>query len=149
MAPTTTSRISLQALQRTPEFQRLSVKARMFVATYVGSYESLGSPDAVLATKSAYQNDGENAAENARKMSYAIVKNKKVAACLRVWRDFGKSKRDVFIEDLERQMNAAPEGSAKRDRLVQLYGQAAFGAKIPKTRKSFKKKSKARKDNDR
>jgi hypothetical protein len=140
MAPTTPPRMTLAALKRTPEFQRLSVKARMFVAGYVGSYESFGVPDAVFATQSAYQNDGENA----RKMGYAVLKNKKVAACLRVWRDFGKSERDLFIEDVERQMKAAPEGSAKHERLVQLYSQIAFGAKIPKIRKSSKK-SKGRK----
>jgi hypothetical protein len=140
MAPTTTTRMSLAVLKRTPEFQRLSVKAKMFLQTYVGSYESFGAPDAVFATQAAYQNDGENA----RKMSYNVPKNKKVAACLRVWRDFGKSKRTLFIEDLERQMNAASEGSAKRDRLVQRYGQAAFGTKIPKTRKSSKKSKRSK-----
>jgi hypothetical protein len=142
MAPTTTSRMSLQVLEQTPEFKRLSVKAKMFVSSFVGTYESLGVPDAVFATKSAYQNDGENEAENARKMSYAVLKNKKVAACLQVWRDFGKSKRVLFIEDVERRMKAAPEGSAKHERLVQLYGQIAFGAKIPKTRKPSKSKRK-------
>ena len=141
MASTTTPRMTLAALKRTPEFQRLSVKAKMFLQTYVGSYESLGVPDAVFATQSAYRNGRE---ENARKMSYAVLKHKKVAACLRVWRDFGKSERDLFIEDVERQMKAAPEGSAKHERLVQLYGQIAFGAKIPKIRKSSRK-SKGRK----
>jgi hypothetical protein len=127
--------MQLAALQQTPAFKRLSVKAKMFVAGYVGSYESLGAPDAVFATRSAYQNDGENA----RKMSYAVLKNKKVAACLQVWRDYGKSKRALFLEDLEREMNVAADGSAKRNRLVQLYGQTAFGIKIPETRKPSEK----------
>jgi hypothetical protein len=139
MASTTTSRISRTALEQTPEFKRLSVKGKMFVASFVGSYESFGAPDAVFATQSAYRNDDDNA----RKMSYAVVKNKTIAACLQVWRDFGKSKRDLFIEDLERQMNAAPEGSAKHNRLVQLYGETAFGTKIPKTRKPSKEKGKS------
>ena len=137
MASATTSRMSLTALQQKPEFKRLSVKAKMFVSGYVGSDESFGAPDAVWATRSAYQNHD---LESARKMSYAVLKNKKVAACLKVWKDFGKSKRTLFLEDLERQMHAAPEGSAKRDRLVQLYGQAVFGAAVPKTRTSKKSK---------
>jgi hypothetical protein len=135
---TTTPRMTLAALQQTPEFKRLSVKAKLFVQTYVASYESFGIPDAVLATQAAY----DTAGENARKMSYAVLKNKKVSACLKVWVDFGKSKRELFIEDLERQMKAAPEGTAKHDRLVQLYGEVSFGAKI---RKPSKKTTKRRK----
>jgi len=144
MAPMTTSRMSLQLLMQTPEFQRLSVKGRMFVSSFVGTYESFGAPDAVFAMQSAYQNKGEHAAENARKMSYNVLKSKKVDACLQVWRDSEKSKREAFIEDLERQMKATREGSAKHGRLVQLYGQIAFGAEIPETRKLFNQKSKGK-----
>jgi hypothetical protein len=127
MAPMTTPRMSRQALEQTPEFKRLSAKARFYVQNHVATYEAFGEPDVIFSTQSAYGNSGENA----RKMSYAVVKNKKVAACLKVWKDSAKTAREIIAEDLGQRIAAAKEGSAKRSKLIALYSAFEFDGKIP------------------
>jgi hypothetical protein len=139
MAPTTIPRMTHSELEQTPEFRSLSVKQKFWVTTYLQSLIDCGMVDPILATQAAYQNEGENA----RTMSYYVLRNKKVQATLRVFLNFGKSKRGVFIDDLKAEIEASRPGSAVRERLIALYAQVNFGAKIPKSLKSQKKRKKS------
>jgi hypothetical protein len=123
--------MTLSELEQTPEFRELkSVKQRFFLQTYVQSLID-GIVDPVLATQSAYQTDGENA----RTFAYQLLRNKKIQATLRVFWNFGKSKRGIFLDDLKAEIAASLPGSVVRERLIALYGQMVFGSKSPKKQK--------------
>src|SRR5882762_6944769 len=130
MAPIIKSRMTLQALEQTAEFRALSVKQRFWVQTYVQSLVD-GIVDPVLATQSAYATEGENA----RTFSYQLRRNRKIQATLRVFWNFGKSKRGIFLDDLQAEIAAARPGSAARERLIALYVQTIFGGKKSKKEK--------------
>ena len=136
MVSTSKARMTLAQLEQLPEFKSLaSAKQRLWLQTVVASLP-LGFPDFVLATQTAYGNCGENA----RTMGYAVRKNVKVSRILQIIENYGKTERDLYLEKLQAEMDAAPAGSAKRERLVALYGQIMFGAKMPKSSKSKRMK---------
>src|SRR5579871_2914996 len=95
--------MSLDALSRTPEFKALTIRQALWLQTYVCSIRDLGIPDAVFATQSAFGNDGENA----RTMSYQLLRNPKVKAAIRVWQNFGKSERQIALDDLRADIAAS------------------------------------------
>jgi hypothetical protein len=124
MAPIIKSpQMTLAELVQTPEFHALSVKQRFWVQTYIQTLVD-GAVDPILATQSAYTTEGENA----RTMSYYVLRNKKVQGALRVFWNFGKAKRGVFIDDLKAEIEASRPGSAARERLISLYAQMVFGS---------------------
>jgi hypothetical protein len=133
MAPLVKSRMTRLALEQTPEFRALSVKGQLWIQTYIQSLIDLGTADPILATQSAFQNEGENA----RTMSYGVPRQKKIQACLRVFFNFGKTARGIFLDDLQAEMDAS--AGVKRERLLALYGQMKFGAK-PKKQKTKSKR---------
>jgi hypothetical protein len=67
-----TSKLSLEEVQQTPEYERLTPKQRLWVSTYIASGMQLGNYDAILATRTAFACKSN---ENARIMSYAIMEN--------------------------------------------------------------------------
>lgn len=109
--------MTIEQLSKTPEFRKLSPKQGLFLKTYIQSFLDLGEFDPKLATRSAYDT---SQTEHARIFSYQLLKQKKVQAALRVWRNFGKSKRQIAIDDLETELNATPVGSAARRKLLAL-----------------------------
>ncbi|SRR6266576_563090 len=131
MAPIIKPRMTILELERTSEFRSLSVKQKLWLQTYVQSFIDCGGLDPILATQSAYQTQGENA----RTFSYQLLRNRKIQATLRVFWNFGKSKRGIFLDDLQAEIAAARPGSAARERLIALYAQTIFGGKKSKKQK--------------
>jgi hypothetical protein len=136
------SGMSLQQLQTTPEYKRCSLKHRFFITTLLASLRDLGVADQILATQSAYGNEGESA----RCMSYAILKTQKVRDVIAVYENYGKSAatiqreakqaaREQYIETVKSELDSAKPGSAARARLVELYGTLMFQTKISKSAK--------------
>jgi len=105
--------MSLDQLSRTPEFRTLTVRQQLWVQSYCVSVRDLGIPDTVFATQSAFGNDGENA----RTMSYQVLKNPKVKAAIRVWQNFKKSERQIILDDIRADIKASKPGSAARAKL--------------------------------
>jgi hypothetical protein len=108
--------MSLDALSRTPEFKALTIRQALWVQTYVCSIRDLGIPDAAFATQSAFGNHGENA----RTMSYQLLRNPKVKVAIRIWLNFGKSERQIALADLRADIAASRPGSLARARMRQI-----------------------------
>lgn len=93
-------RLTVEELEQTQEYQRLTPKQRMFVATYVGGGLSTGNYDTVSATMTAYKCKN---AEVARIMSYSVVANIRIVAVLN--RHFAKEPIEEFLTMLDRAIN--------------------------------------------
>jgi hypothetical protein len=102
----------IDKLSQTAEFRALSARQQFWLRTYIES----GS-DAVLATQAAYDTEGENA----RTFGYQVLRNNKIKKALRVFLNFGKSKRTILLEDLKADIEATKPGSVARARLRGLY----------------------------
>jgi hypothetical protein len=85
------------------------------VETYIQSTLDLGEPDPIFATLSAYET---TAGENARTLSYTILGQKKVQAALQVWKNYGKSKSRIALEEIEAEISTTRPGSITRRRLL-------------------------------
>lgn len=125
------SRMTLAELEQTAEFKKLTPPQMMFVQTLVQSFLDCGVFDRRLATQAAYAVEGENA----RTWGAHLVRKPKIAAVLRVFQSYGKSKREILLDDLQAEIQAAPLGSKARAQLVALYGQAIFNGKKTKSKK--------------
>ena len=119
------ARMTLRQLESTPEFRALSAKGKLFVQTYLTSLIETGNPDPVFATQVGFQN------ANARTFSYQVLQQKKVQAALRVFRNFGKSRRQIVMQDLQAEIDATKPGTAARKKLLALYANV-FGTKSSK-----------------
>jgi hypothetical protein len=108
--------MSLNALSRTPEFRTLTVRQQLWVQTYCQSVIDLGAADLVFVTQASFATEGENA----RTFSYQILRNPKVKACLKVFTNFGKSKRAVFLDDVRADIKASRSGSPARAKLREI-----------------------------
>lgn len=75
----TPNRMSVEELQTTQEFQKLTLKQQLFVATYCAGGLADGCYDQVSATNTAYQC---KSLEVARIMSYSLMSNIRVIAAL-------------------------------------------------------------------
>ncbi len=91
------SKLTRSELETTHEFQILTPKQKMFVATYVQTGIDTGKYDAVAAVNSAYKCKTE---ESARIMGYALLSNINIIRVLD--RHFGKEPVDSFTDMLER-----------------------------------------------
>jgi hypothetical protein len=120
---------TLNALSRTPEFRRLSVRQQLWLQTFIQSEIDLGAADQFLATKVAFEADGENS----RTMSYQILRNRKVRAALGVWRKLGMSQQEILLSEVRADIAASKAGSPARAKLRAIELQL-IGAK-PKRRK--------------
>jgi hypothetical protein len=130
------SRMTLRQLEQTAEFQALPVQQKLWLQTFIQSLRDTGKADALLATQVAFHNTGENA----RTLGYKVLRQKKLRAALKVWRNFGRSKREIFLADLQDEIDESVPGSAARSRLQLLYSQTMLGfplktAKTKRTRK--------------
>lgn len=111
--------MSLDALSRAPEFRALTVRQQLWVETYAASERDLGSPDAKLATRVAF----ECGDQNIHRISFQMLRKRRIKAVLRVWHNFGKSERRIALDDLRADIAASKEGSAARAKLRELEAQ--------------------------
>src|ERR1035437_7609524 len=93
-------RMSLAELRETSEFQVLTQKQQLFVATYCDFGLSTGRYDAVEATRVAYVC---RSAEVARVMSYSLMQNIRIVAVLN--RHFQMEPIEEFMVQLNRAIN--------------------------------------------
>jgi len=90
-------RTPLSEIEKTPEFQRLRKKQKLFVATYIQAGVDTGVYDPVEATLAAYT--CQNWAV-VRRMSYGLLNNTKIAEVLNF--HFSPTPRERFIATLNR-----------------------------------------------
>jgi len=90
-------RMPLEELQNTPEYQKLTQKQRLFVATYCEGGRVSGTYDPVWATNTAYACKN---LEVARIMSYALMANIRIIAVLN--RHFNTAPIEEFLLQLDR-----------------------------------------------
>lgn len=94
------TRLPLSELEKLPEYQRLTPKQRLFVATYCEGGLADGNYDAVTATRVAYNC---KSIETARVMSYSMLTNVRIIAVLN--RHFGLEPIEEFLVSLDRAIN--------------------------------------------
>jgi hypothetical protein len=93
-------RLTLEELEATEEYLRLTPKQRMFVATYCTGGRDTGNYDPVSATLTAYKCKSP---EVARIMSYSVMANIRIVAALN--RYFAKEPIEEFLLLLDRAIN--------------------------------------------
>lgn len=91
------NRLTLEQLRETEEYQRLTQKQRLWVATYCEGGLADGKYDALNATRTAYACKD---AESARVLSYSVTANPKILACLN--RHFNRTPTEEFLMQLDR-----------------------------------------------
>lgn len=93
-------RLTLPELEETLEYQKLTPKQRLFVATYCAGGLADGKYDAVAATMTAYQC---KSIEVARIMSYSMLQNIRIIAVLN--RHFQTEPIEDFLVQLDHAIN--------------------------------------------
>ena len=93
-------RMGLDELRETPEFQILTQKQQLFVATYCDFGLTSGTYDAVEAARIAYTCKSK---EVARVMSYSLMQNIRIVSALN--RHFGTEPIEIFLKQLDRAIN--------------------------------------------
>lgn len=91
------NRLTLEQLRETEEFQRLTQKQQLWVATYCQGGLVDGNYDAIAATRTAYECKNP---ESARVLSYSISTNPKILAALN--RHFNRTPTEEFLLQLDR-----------------------------------------------
>lgn len=124
----TNPRMTIEQLRKTAQFHCLTPKLRMWVSTFLQSWIDLGIPDLRLSTQSAFATEGENA----RTLGYKVLRNPKIQACLRVIKQHGKTKRQIFLDGLEAEIASSKPGTVARSRLLETYASVAFRRKRKK-----------------
>lgn len=94
------NRLRLADLEKTQEYQKLTPKQRLFVATYCEGGLTDGVYDAVAATRTAYNC---KSLEVARIMSYSLLANIRIVAALN--RHFNATPTEEFMVLLDRAIN--------------------------------------------
>lgn len=97
MSESVENRLSLEALQKTPEYLRLTPKQRLFVATYCEGGLQHERYDAVNAAMTAYKC---KSLETARVLSYALRANIHIVAVLAL--HFNRTPTEEFLITLDR-----------------------------------------------
>ena len=100
MSTDLSKRLPLTELQNTQEYQRLTPKQRLFVATYCEGGMVDGNYDPVAATQTAY---ACKTLEIARVMSYTLMANIRVIAVLN--RHFNAEPIEEFLVQIDRAIN--------------------------------------------
>ena len=91
------TRLLVKDLMATEEYQRLTPKQRLFVATYCEGGMLDGNYDSIAATRTAYQC---KTPEVARIMSYSLMQNIRIVAALN--RHFNRAPNEEFLIALDR-----------------------------------------------
>jgi type VI protein secretion system component VasK len=108
---------------KTREWAQLSVRQQMFVQTYVAS------GDRVLATTCAYETSSK---ENTKVFSYSLIKKSAIVNALN--RYYNRGPREIFIQELDSDIQATEPGSPARIELQKLKAQVLLGGKLPRKR---------------
>jgi hypothetical protein len=108
--------MSLDALSRTPEFRACTIRQQLFLQTYCASERDLGVADAKLATRAAFECEDRNT----HRISFQVLRKRRVKAALRVWQTFGKSPRRIALDDLRADIAASKPGSPARAKLREI-----------------------------
>jgi len=90
-------KLTLEELTKTREFQQLTEKQRLFVATYVESGINDNKYDAVGAAMTAYGAKNRNVA---RIMSYSLLQNIRIIQVLNL--HFNTTPTEAFLTQIER-----------------------------------------------
>ena len=119
-------RLSIEQIQDTPEYQRLTQKQQLFVATYCAGGLLDGKYDAVAATRTAYQC---KSAEVARIMSYSLLQNIRIIEVLN--RHFGVTPIEEFLVQVNRAINNRNLTQAQMDALKLKSDILGYANRIP------------------
>lgn len=92
--------MTLEELEKTQEYQRLTPKQKLFISTYCAGGLVDGNYDSVAATQTAYQC---RTPEVARIMSYSLMSNIRIIAVLN--RHFKAEPIEEFLAMLDRAIN--------------------------------------------
>ena len=116
-------------MQETPEYQKLTQKQRLFVATYCQGGILNGQYDPIEATRTAYQC---KTPEIARVMSYSLMTNIRIVAALN--RHFNTEPIEEFITLLDRAIRNKKLTTAQLRALELKADILGFRARLPGTR---------------
>lgn len=119
-------RLTLDELKETQEYQCLTQKQRLFVATYCEGGLLDGNYDPVAATRTAYQC---KSLEVARIMSYSILANIRIVAVLN--RHFNRTPTEEFMIMLDRAVNNKKLTMAQLEALRLKCSIMGIGCRIP------------------
>lgn len=119
-------RMTVEELVETHEYQRLTQKQRLFVATYCAGGLLDGNYDPVAATRTAYQC---KSVEVARIMSYSILANIRIVAVLN--RHFNRTPTEEFMIMLDRAVNNKKLTMAQLEALRLKCSIMGIGCRIP------------------
>lgn len=122
------SGMTVEQLAETPEYSRLKPQQKAWVSRYIGHLIATGILDVAHATRGVYH-CGLDA--NNRTLGYQVRDAKRVQAVLKVYWNFGRSERDFAIDELERQIAAAPPGSNSMALLMSQRNSLKFGPQMP------------------
>jgi hypothetical protein len=116
MAVETRTPKSVELVRQTLAYQKLTPKQKMLIETYIATGDKL------QATKSAYQNESDEAA---RLNSYTHFANPRIVAVLNFW--LGKTEREIMIEAVEEHLRHAEKGSTAARGLFAQLASLKFG----------------------
>ena len=119
-------KLTLTEVEQTQEYQQLTPKQRLFVATYCDGGLRNGVYDPVFATQIAYKCKNP---ESARVMSYALMGNIKIVAALN--RHFNAEPIEQFIVEVDRAIRNKSLSIAQLQALKLKADLLGFSARLP------------------
>jgi hypothetical protein len=122
----TSTRLPLVELEKTQEYQRLTPKQQLFVATYCEGGLATGTYDPIAATRTAYEC---KSMEVARIMSYSLMQNIRIIAVLN--RHFQTEPIEAFMVTLDRAINNKKLTVAQIQALRLKCEIMGFGTRLP------------------
>ena len=122
----TSKKLTVEQIQETQEYLRLTQKQQLFVATYCGGGLLDGNYDAVAATRTAYQC---KSMEVARIMSYSLLQNIRIIEVLN--RHFGVTPIEEFLVQVNRAINNRNLTQAQMDALKLKSDILGYANRIP------------------
>ena len=127
------TRIPITELQNTQEYQRLTPKQRMFVASYCQMGLDTGTYDPVAATQMAYKCRNY---ETARVMSYDLLSNIRVIAVLNL--HFNRQPIEEFLLTLDRAIGSRKVTAAQIQALRLKAYLMGFMTRLPTSAEPYK-----------
>lgn len=119
-------KLSLAELEQTQEYQQLTPKQKLFVATYCAGGLESGIYDPISAIQIAYKCKN---AESARVMSYAMMSNIRIIAALN--RHFNTEPIEQFIVEVDRAIHNKKVSLAQVQALKLKADLLGFAARLP------------------
>jgi|SRR5208282_1862896 len=135
------NRMSLEKLRKTLEFQRLTPRQQLYVATYIET-GAIGHYDAEAAVRMAYRCSTD---ESVRVMKYAMKRSARVVEVLNM--HFGKNATDAFLEDVSRAIRNKSLTGAQVDAMIlksEILGIGSSLSRVNRSRELLKKRREKR-----